>query len=229
MRGLYLLHTIDSTTDTKPRKVLICFLSLSNQKLTVDHKPIFSSIKREDGSSYNPPELTGNSLESDLQLLNQIKEETKDMPGTGGFVYWNWSQLLIAVNSMFQKGKLEKVVIVGSDTPDKWGNNSSSQLTAASAILRNYFAGIKIETERIKSFEDFEIAHDSLQSIINKMKQEGYKEKDIMIDITGGQKTCSVAAASVSICSSSRMFQYVTNGGELKYYNIEIQKRKDDE
>ncbi|MBI5780573.1 MAG: hypothetical protein HZA65_02745 [Rhodocyclales bacterium] len=48
-----------------------------------------------------------------------------------------------------------------------------------------------------------------LNDLVNEAKEDGYQEKDIMIDITGGQKTASVAGALVTLHHSELEFQYV--------------------
>lgn len=57
-------------------------------------------------------------------------------------------------------------------------------------------------------FEDFDELAVALEVMIHRLREESYTEKDIMIDITGGQKPTSAVAASVTFNRSIKA-QYV--------------------
>jgi hypothetical protein len=52
-----------------------------------------------------------------------------------------------------------------------------------------------------------------LRQVIEAAKNEHLADRDIMIDVTGGQKTASIAGASVTL-NNDVVFQYVQTGGD---------------
>lgn len=58
-------------------------------------------------------------------------------------------------------------------------------------------------------FEDIKEVFNSIEKLYKEAKSNGFKEKDIIVDITGGQKTNSIAAA-IATLSIGRKFQYIS-------------------
>jgi hypothetical protein len=58
-------------------------------------------------------------------------------------------------------------------------------------------------------FEDISEVFDSVEELYAKAKSDGYKENDIIVDITGGQKPNSIAGATATL-AIGRKFQYVS-------------------
>lgn len=59
-------------------------------------------------------------------------------------------------------------------------------------------------------FEDLQALYDNFNEIIQKVTTElGLAQNDIMIDVTGGTKTASIAAALVTLHHPPIEFQYV--------------------
>ena len=69
-------------------------------------------------------------------------------------------------------------------------------------------------------FEDAETIYDSLSSVYNEMKINIKKEKDIFIDVTGGQKIISIVGAIFAL-PLDRNIQYVSGTNyQVKLYDI---------
>jgi hypothetical protein len=58
-------------------------------------------------------------------------------------------------------------------------------------------------------FEDIKEVFDSIEGLYEEVKKNGFREDDIIVDITGGQKTNSVAGA-IATLALGRKFQYVS-------------------
>ena len=58
-------------------------------------------------------------------------------------------------------------------------------------------------------FEDIKEVFDSIEGLYEEVKKNGFKEDDIIVDITGGQKTNSIAG-SIATLALGRKFQYVS-------------------
>ena len=134
-------------------------------------------------------ELQGQSLEKDIQTLNAIR--------------WNWQQLLRAIAP--HRRKLRRLRLIGS--PGSGG--SFNHLPLCKNILTHYLPEVKIiAIEEPTDFEDFNALVRCMKKIIDQEKDAGMKEQDIVIDVTGGIKTASIAGASITF-NSSVTFQYV--------------------
>ncbi len=134
-------------------------------------------------------ELQGRSLEEDIQTLNAIR--------------WNWQQLLRAIAP--HRHKLRRLHLLGS--PGSGG--SFNHLPLCKNILAPYLPEAKIiAAEEPTDFEDFNALVRCMRRIIDQEKDAGMKEQDIVIDVTGGIKTASIAGASITF-NSSVTFQYV--------------------
>lgn len=58
-------------------------------------------------------------------------------------------------------------------------------------------------------FEDVEEVFNAIKEFYKNVKQKDFKEEHIIVDITGGQKTNSVAGA-IATLARNRKFQYVS-------------------
>ncbi|QWK20603.1 MAG: hypothetical protein KNN13_04605 [Hydrogenobacter thermophilus] len=126
-----------------------------------------------------------------------------------------------AIKQIIEKGKLEKVIVVGSG-----GNRSSyEQFPEFKEFIINLIpeaSRIKIELwEKPVNFNDLEEIHVEFERIYEKLAEEGYKDSDIVLDVTGGTKPVSIAGAATTTPFIDRYFQYVTNEGKLLVFNME--------
>ena len=128
----------------------------------------------------------------------------------------SWRMPLEAIEHHQQK--LEKLILITSP-------QSSNQLVAFKELINRFFGkkitNILIEAE-VSNFENIKEIFNTLDKIYEDLEKEGYKNKDVIIDVTGGQKTNSIAGAFMTLLYD-REFQYIsTNTKELKSYDVRL-------
>ena len=70
-------------------------------------------------------------------------------------------------------------------------------------------------------FEDMDAAIHLLFELYRTLKEEGYEEDDIMVDITGGKALSSIAGAAFAVLTRGRKFQYVdTNNYDVNSFDV---------
>jgi len=133
------------------------------------------------------------------------------------FLLKSWRMPLEAIK--YHQPKLKKIIVITSP-------ESSNQLTAFKELVRKFFgkeiAGA-ITEKQVSSFENIEKVFDILNETYEELAKEGYRNKDAIIDITGGQKTNSIAGALMTSFYNDREFQYIsTNTFEIKSYDVRL-------
>ncbi len=113
------------------------------------------------------------------------------------------------------QSRLEKVAVI---TSSESKSNFEDFKLAAQKLLKD-FDSTKLEQYEVKDFEDAKEVYDKIESVYNRYKKICKKESEILIDVTGGLKTVSIAA-SMLVLPNDRQLQYVTFSGEVKTYNI---------
>ena len=110
--------------------------------------------------------------------------------------------------------KLENVVVITS-------NRSSPQFSTFKELVRTVFPkDLNVEERKLKSFESVKEIFKEIDSIYKDLKNRGIKERDVIIDVTSGQKTNSIAAAFMTLYYD-REFQYVsTQDYKVKSYDV---------
>lgn len=70
-------------------------------------------------------------------------------------------------------------------------------------------------------FEDVTRLVDLVNSVYQRFYEQGIEDRDIMVDITGGQKVATIAGAAIAL-AEGRRFQYVSPRGGYKvhHYNV---------
>ena len=133
-------------------------------------------------------------------------------------VRWNWQQLLRGIKPHLPG--LERVWLVGSGPA---GTGSFKHLTMCDTVLRKYLSSdtAVMRHPDAVNFEDFNGLSRCLRQIIRKEQEEGMREEDIVVDITGGQKTTSIAGAGITL-STEVTFQYVQTGAPFEVYAYDV-------
>lgn len=172
--------------EVTPHPVVISFLSTPIGKLEfTDSK---ATVTQKINDSTITVKLTGD-LDKDIEVLNQIR--------------WNWQQLLRGLRLHIKE--LRHIYLIGS--PD-----SQKSVEDAKRLLTLYFKNVTIMATEVKTavdFEDFQVLTRFMNGVITSYKGKGYREDDIVVDVTGGQKTASIAGAIVTL-NSGIQFQYVS-------------------
>jgi len=157
--------------------------------------------------------FTGNSdtrkllkfLIAKVQNLNDLEEKLKEV---GNSSFKKWKMPLKAID--FHVPKLEKLVVITSP-------ESSSYFPEFRQLVEAIFGEDMDITERkSSSFEDVRELFEIIKGIYEELSGR-YKDRDIIVDITGGQKPVSIAGALITSHYPERKFQYVsTNDIPLK-------------
>jgi len=185
----------------EPHAVLILLVSPTRPTLaqTAPRFPLYITDDRG-----NSVELTGISLADDIKALDAIM--------------WNWQQLLRAIVPHVHDATLQRLHLIGS--PGVGG--SFEQLPLCQQVLARYLPQVQIVPERAPvDFEDFNALVRCMQRIIQDEKRRGMSERDIIIDVTGGIKTASIAGASITF-NSQVMFQYVQTQPPYEVYAYDV-------
>ena len=182
------VRTLEQLNVCKPHACLILLLSTPNLKPDSFHFPV--TIKDKNGDKVT---LEGTSLEDDIHRLDTIR--------------WNWQQLLRGI--LPHKDTLEYVYLVGSQQSGTM-EGSHGYIDFASGLIRRYCPStVVLKEENPVNFEDLkELSRAILKALKDFKNQYGKDEDDIIIDVTSGQKTTSIAGAVVTL-NSQITFQYV--------------------
>jgi hypothetical protein len=68
--------------------------------------------------------------------------------------------------------------------------------------------------EQIVDFEDLEVVFKAVEKLYADAEASGLKAQDVLVDITGGQKPNSIAAA-IATLAVGRQFQYISTGDKV--------------
>jgi hypothetical protein len=140
---------------------------------------------------------TGNMLE-----IPRLEDAMENMQGH------NWQQSLRAINP-HARTTLALLVVVPSS-----GAGGSSQFTSQFQQWIKHYQTIgawqpfNIEIAPAVDYEAFEALQGAYVGALKYAEKMGFREEDMVIDVTAGQKTNSVAAAMVTLTSEVD-FQYV--------------------
>lgn len=182
-------RVLSPQTDFSPRRVLLT--TLSPCRNLVPQGRGFSVIDDKG----DPHALSGD-LGRDTDLATALPQ-------------WPWQQTLRGARK--NHPALERIVLAGSQD----GSGAPRQIELCRQFLGHYFPHAVIEpTHRPARFDDIEDVLDMLRDAIRRLNEAGYKDRDIIIDCTGGPKPTSIAAALVTLDHPDLMFQYVGSGEE---------------
>ncbi len=189
--GRFFIRSLRSLSAVPSRKVLIVFVS-EQQALASD-----ACVSRFP-VTLTFPGRDDRTLSGDLEC--DVEEVLRDSR-------WSGQQMLRAIRT--HRDTLERIILVGSQ---------ASATDAFVSLLTAYKekGGLRYgaRTSVPVDFEDFDAVSNVLRGEIGRLRKEGYVDADIVIDITGGQKPNSIAAAAVTLEYGDILFQYVKTGGD---------------
>jgi len=119
----------------------------------------------------------------------------------------SWEMPFLAIQHHISK--LQHIVLVSSSG----GKRSSLESGLFIQLVHSIYPNIRIEEQTV-DFENLEQIFDWINHVYEKSRQEGLKESDVLVDITGGQKTNSIAAA-IATLAIGRQFEYITTGEKI--------------
>lgn len=138
----------------------------------------------------------------DLLKIHSLKGALNDMQRH------NWQQNLRAVTHHAQD-TLELLIVVPSS-----GSGGSGHFTDQFTQWMKHYQGSKdwkdfdIEIFPAVDYEAFDALQGAYTAALSFAEKKGYKESDMVVDVTAGQKTTSIAAAMVTLTTDVD-FQYI--------------------
>jgi hypothetical protein len=178
--------------DARARRGLILFVSTANLPLVFGRR----------GAEVGGVVLSGSSLKSDTEALSGTVD------GAGREKLWNWQQLLRAIRPHGKK--LDFLYLFGSV-------ESQDQIRLVARLLAPYLRDrhtILLSPAGV-DFEDLDAVMDGLKDAVSWLEARGLPRREILIDVTGGQKTASIAGALMSLNNRVNI-QYVQTFGKDK-------------
>lgn len=201
-------HFIPTKTlyETRPtaHKVLIMLVSTPSLKVAFDNH----ILRLTDGKTEIKCAISDD--------LDEMIEHIKEFAGS-----WNWRQNMrsLAVHQQ----KLEKVILIGS--VDDKGKGSVENLDEMTALLKPYAPKAEFHDNRESpcNFNQLEELRNTIVKWANEMVKQGYQQKDIIVDVTSGTKTASIAAALATLILKDVEFQYIPNpSSDPQAYNVVV-------
>ncbi len=113
-----------------------------------------------------------------------------------------------------QGAKLKKVVVIPSPESAKYSKEFVEYMRTNAEIEHHIFG-----FNEAVDYEDMLNLQRTLNKAIESLKAQGYKEKEILIDITAGTKTFSVVASSLTFDNDIRMC-YVNNKKQVVIFDM---------
>jgi len=153
------------------------------------------------------------SLLKELSAPGPVEEKLEKINQTA---FKSWRMPAEAVK--YHLPKLEAITVITSE-------KSSPHFPTFTRLLRALFGErLRVEEVKVSSFEDFKEVEEALERAYSRLKEAGYGEREVILDITGGQKIVSIVGALLSLYGR-REFQYVsTNDYSVKSYDVEVVK-----
>lgn len=185
-----------------PHEVLVLAISRTSWVWMPD------ALKQGDTKSVALPA----NLDAALAVMSELSTREK----------FSWEQILRAISQ--HSARINTVILLGSK------NGTEDQFESCSAMIMHYFP-ILAESAFKKCTADFESLDDLLRvyrQIVNENKD---RKRCIMIDVTGGTKVVSIAAAMVSLEHPEIEFQYVETEGKkrVRCFNAISQRQDSDQ
>jgi hypothetical protein len=157
---------------------------------------------------------------------DDVKEDIERLATSASTQRWNWLHTMRAIQPHAESAR--RFYLLGSkDIKDEHGKTrkgSHHSLADMEKLLRHYVhKDAHIEAVGPVDFEDFGALMDVLRDIMADSKKKGFSEKDIIIDVTGGQKIPSIVGA-VATLQNRLVFQYVQTNWpfRVKAYDVVI-------
>jgi hypothetical protein len=167
----------------QPKQGFVLFLSPLNKPFSVNEGGIYVV-----GEQNAAVPLSGNSTQDARANLSGL----------------NWQQLVRAIEE--HTSTLESICLICSAESEK-------QFELAAAFLKHYLPRQQLRTRKsVCDFWNVEQMYREINIYIKAEKKHGIKEDDIIVDVTGGYKTSSIAGAMATLAHPGLMFQYVSSG-----------------
>lgn len=153
--------------------------------------------------------LSYNSKHKDCLMQNSIDDISN-----------NYKMPLVALRH--HADSLQKVVVIASSESFR---EYAEFYKVVEKFLPEIASKLSLHSKKDLDFEDAETIYDTLSSVYNEMKIDIKNEKDIFIDVTGGQKIISIVGAIFAL-PLDRNIQYVSSTNyKVKRYDIRYNRQ----
>lgn len=157
-----------------------------------------------------------NSLKNYLSELEKKSPEERLKTLEDNKDSFNWIMQAILLKEFLEKSKnIEKVIVI----PSEESKNYKEYFIKYLELIKFYEDGVFHFTDSV-DYEDVIELQRIFNSEIEKLKSKGIKEKEIFIDVTAGQKTFSIVAASITFESEIKICYVSTQTRKVRVFNI---------
>lgn len=174
--------------------------------------------------SYNSWKWTPTKLERDkgepCMLPNDLPGSLQAMAVLGDREKFTWEQMLRAL--AVHQPELQRVILIGS----KGKNGTVGKFEDCKEMIRHYFPLKESQIELREA--DFDSLEELLEIYRAVIEEERRRKRHLMIDVTGGTKVVSIAAAMVTLDHPEIEFQYVDTGGEKRAHSFNVITKSQD-
>lgn len=181
------------------------------------HAVLVLTVSRP-GWEWQPGQLTRINAQTKIReshdLPATLPEALKVMAQLGETKF-TWEQLLRAIQGHVPGA--QRIILIGSSGT----NGTAASFDACRQMIAHYFPGLEQASiqARAASFE----ALDDLLGVYRKIiVEEAQRKGDVMIDVTGGSKVVSIAAAMVTLEHPEIEFQYVETEGDKRVRTFNV-------
>jgi hypothetical protein len=153
--------------------------------------------------------VKGKEKESLEKALSEQSVKREALDGT------TWEMPLKAIE--FHKSRVEMLYLFTSSGVK--GTTADSDLFVR--LVKVLYPGISV-AELVPGGLDFENIQEifrAVEDLYGDAVAHGYKEKDVLVDITGGKKPNSIAA-SIATLAAGRKFQYISEDKVVRSYDV---------
>lgn len=166
---------------------------------------------------WTPGELTRGSDDSRevRPLPASLSEALTAMAALGKGEEFSWEQLLRALQE--HAPLLQRVVLVGS----RGDEGTAALFEPCREMIAYYFPQLEEDAFEVRE-ACFEELNDLLCVYREIVATQAHRKGQVMIDVTGGTKVVSIAAAMVTLEHSKVEFQYVETEGEKRVRTFNV-------
>ena len=153
--------------------------------------------------------VKGNEKESLEKVLSEQTLKRATLDGT------TWEMPLKAID--FHKSRLQKLYLFTSSG----SNGTSADCDLYIRVVKVLYSELSV-VELVPGgldFEDVRTIFEAVENFYASAVTHWYKEADVLVDITGGKKTNSIAA-SIATLVAGRKFQYITEDKVVRSYDV---------
>lgn len=187
---------------------------------SVEARPTLILTISRNNWRWTPDELSCDKGGS-LNLSNDLAGVLTSMAELGAGEKFSWEQILRAID--VHKTELQHVILIGSKGPQ----GTSVRFAECKAMINHYFPHLKDSDFELRE-ADFESLEELLGIYRTLISAEKVRNRNIMIDVTGGTKVVSIAAAMVSLEHPEIEFQYVETEGAKRVRSFNVTNERPD-